>query len=137
VSESKIKVLLAKPGLDGHDVGAKVVARALMDAGFDVIYTGLRKTPEEIAAAARDNDVDVIGLSILSGSHLPLCQSFKTQMQLYQLEGKVWLVGGNIPQHDIETLKGVGVDGVFRTGASLDDIVQFIREKVDDRNQEA
>ena len=133
-NNSKIKVLIAKPGLDGHDVGAKVVVRGLIDAGFEVIYTGLRKSPEEIAAAARDNDVDVIGLSVLSGSHLPLCQGFKSQMRLYQLEGAVWLVGGNIPEHDIDRLKEIGVDGVFRTGSSLEDIVAFIREKVDDRN---
>ncbi len=131
---SKIKVLIAKPGLDGHDVGAKVVVRGLIDAGFEVIYTGLRKSPEEIAAAARDNDVDVIGLSVLSGSHLPLCQGLKSQMRLYQLESAVWLVGGNIPEHDIDRLKEIGVDGVFRTGSSLEDIVAFIREKVDDRN---
>ena len=130
----KIKVLIAKPGLDGHDVGAKVVVRALMDAGFEVIYTGLRQSPEEIAAAARDNEVDVIGLSVLSGSHLPLCQGFKSQMRLFQLEGKVWLVGGNIPQHDIDKLKAIGVDGIFRTGSRLEDIVAFIREKVDERN---
>ncbi len=131
---AKIKVLIAKPGLDGHDLGAKVVVRALMDAGFEVIYTGLRQSPEEIAIAARDNDVDVIGLSVLSGSHLPLCSGLKSQMQAYQLEGKVWLVGGNIPQHDIDKLKEIGVDGVFRTGSRINDIVAFIREKVDERN---
>ena len=133
-NNSKIKVLIAKPGLDRHDVGAKVVVRGLIDAGFEVIYTGLRKSPEQIAAAARDNDVDVIGLSVLSGSHLPLCQGLKSQMRLYQLEGAVWLVGGNIPEHDIDRLKEIGVDGVFRTGSSLEDIVAFIREKVDDRD---
>ena len=130
--EKKIKVLIAKPGLDGHDVGAKVVVQALRDAGFDVLYTGLRKSPDEIATLARDNDVDVIGLSILSGSHLPLCQGLKSQMQLFQLENKVWLVGGNIPQHDIDRLKEIGVDGVFRTGSRLEDIVAYIKEKVDE-----
>ena len=99
-----------------------------------MIYTGLRQSPEEIAIAARDNDVDVIGLSVLSGSHLPLCGGLKSQMQAYQLEGKVWLVGGNIPQHDIDKLKEIGVDGVFRTGSRIDDIVAFIREKVDEQN---
>ena len=129
----KIKVLIGKPGLDGHDVGVKVVARALIDAGFDVTYTGLRKTPDQIAQAARDSAADVIALSILSGSHIPLCQDMKAKIEEYQLTQKAWLVGGNIPKEDIEALKEIGVDGIFRTGSNLDDIVNFIREKVDER----
>jgi methylmalonyl-CoA mutase, C-terminal domain len=125
----KIKVLIAKPGLDGHDVGGKVVARALIAAGFEVIYTGLRKSPEEIALAARDNEVDVIGLSILSGSHLPLCAQLKSELEKYQLTNKVWVIGGNIPQEDHADLLDMGIEGVFNTGARLDEIVAFIREK--------
>ncbi len=126
----KVRVLVAKPGLDGHDVGAKVVARAMMDAGFEVIYTGLRKSPEEIARAASDEDVDVIGLSILSGTHIPLCRKLETFRRQYQLEDKLWIVGGNIPKKDHEELRKIGVDGVFATGASLPSIVDFIRQRV-------
>jgi len=131
--DKKIKVLIAKPGLDGHDVGGKVVARALIDAGFEVIYTGLRKSPEEIALAARDNEVDVIGLSILSGSHLPLCTQLKSELEKYQLTNKVWVIGGNIPKEDHAGLRDLGVEGVFNTGARLDDIVAFIREKTSEQ----
>ncbi len=126
----KIKVLVAKPGLDGHDVGAKVVARALADAGFEVIYSGLHQTPESIARAARDEDVDVIGLSVLSGSHVPLCERLKGLLEDYGLGDKLWIVGGNIPRGDREALEGLGVDGVFPTGTRLDDIATFIRENV-------
>ncbi len=129
--ESKIKVLMAKPGLDGHDVGAKVVARALIDAGFEVTYTGLRQTPEQIAEAARDCDADVVALSVLSGSHVPLCENLKVQLERFQLEQKLWLVGGNIPARDVAKLKEIGVDGVFPTGSKLEDIVAYVREKVD------
>ena len=123
-----IKVLVAKPGLDGHDVGAKVVVRALMDAGFDVVYTGLRKTPEEIVARAREENPDVIGLSILSGSHVPLCRRVKELLDDSDFGNRLWLVGGNIPGKDHEALNRIGVDGIFQTGAKLDDIVAFIRE---------
>ncbi len=126
----KIKVLVAKPGLDGHDVGAKVVARALADAGFEVIYTGLQKTPEAIVAAARDEDVDVIGLSILSGSHMPICARIKELMHENGIGDKIWLVGGNIPHADRPKLLEMGADGVFPTGSRLDDISSFIREQV-------
>lgn len=126
----KIKVLVAKPGLDGHDVGAKVVVRALADAGFEVIYSGLHQTPESIAQAARDEDVDVIGLSILSGSHVPLCERLKGLLDDYGLDDKLWIVGGNIPRGDREALEALGVDAVFATGAKLDDITTFIRENV-------
>ena len=126
----RIKVLVAKPGLDGHDVGAKVVARALADAGFEVIYSGLHQSPEAIAAAARDEDVDVIGLSVLSGSHVPLCQALKALMDENGLGDKLWIVGGNIPRQDREALLKLGVDGVFPTGSHLDEIATFIRENV-------
>ena len=129
----KIKVLLAKPGLDGHDVGAKVVARALIDAGMEVIYTGLRKTPREIAEAARDADADVIALSILSGSHLPICAALKGELQHHQLTNRVWVIGGNIPAGDHQDLRDLGIDGVFNTGARLDAIVRFIEEKAVER----
>jgi len=125
----KVRTLIAKPGLDGHDVGAKIVARALMDAGFEVIYTGLRKSGEEIAAVAVEEDVDVIGLSILSGSHLPICRRFKELRAEHELEDKLWLVGGNIPQKDVAELEQLGVDAVFPVGTPLQSIVDFISEK--------
>ncbi len=126
----KYKVLMAKPGLDGHDVGAKVVVRALRDAGLDVVYSGLRQTPEAIAAAARDQDVDVIGLSILSGSHLPLCKQIKEYLVEYGIDNKMWLVGGNVPKRDHAALKDLGVDAIFPTGSNLDEIANFIRENI-------
>lgn len=128
MSERKIKVLLAKPGLDGHDVGAKVVVQALLAAGFDVIYTGLRHTPEQIAEAARANSVDVIGLSILSGAHMPLCRRLRDLLFDKGLHEKLWIVGGNIPEADRMMLKQLGYRGVFPTGSHTDDIVAFIRE---------
>ncbi len=129
----KIKVLLAKPGLDGHDVGAKVVVRALLEAGMDVIYTGLRKSPQQIAEAARDSKADVIALSILSGSHMPICTALKDELSKWQLSNKVWVIGGNIPEGDHQKLRDLGLDGVFNTGANLDEIVRFIEEKSDER----
>jgi methylmalonyl-CoA mutase C-terminal domain/subunit len=130
VSERRIKVLLAKPGLDGHDVGAKVVVQALMEAGFDVVYTGLRQTPEAIAAAAVEAKADVIGLSILSGSHLPLCRRIRDLLQEKGLYDKLWIVGGNIPEDDRMVLRQLGYRGVFPTGSRIDEIVTFIRENV-------
>jgi methylmalonyl-CoA mutase C-terminal domain/subunit len=129
-NDKKIRILFAKPGLDGHDVGAKVVVRSLMEAGFDVIYTGLRKTPEEIVRRARAERVDVLGLSILSGSHLPICRRVKTLLEEHGLEDVLWLVGGNIPDQDHEELKKLGVDGVFSVGTPLQSIVDFIRARV-------
>ncbi len=125
----KIKILLAKPGLDGHDVGAKVVARALIDAGFDVRYTGLRQSPEDIAVAARDFEADVIALSILSGSHTPICKRLKVMIDEYQLSDCLWIAGGNIPAEDHESLRQIGVDAVYNTSTSLSDIVAAIKEK--------
>ena len=126
----KIRILFGKPGLDGHDVGARIVVRALLDAGFHVIYTGLRKSPEEIATRARDEDVDVVGLSILSGSHIPICRRFKTLLKEYELDRMLWIVGGNIPEKDHEELKSLGVDAVFSVGTPLQSIIDFIRENV-------
>lgn len=128
MNPKKIKVLIAKPGLDGHDVGAKIVVQVLLEAGFEVIYTGLRNSVEEIAARARGEAVDVIGLSILSGSHLPLCERFKERLKAYGLENKLWVVGGNIPEKDVAALKDLGVHGVFPFGTPLEEIVEFIRE---------
>lgn len=127
-ADRKIKVLVGKPGLDGHDVGAKVVARALMDAGFDVVYTGLRKTPSEIAQQAMDEDVDVIGLSSLAGSHLLFCTKLKGLIDQYGLKDKLWLIGGCVPKPDHAELKRIGLDGIFPNGSKLEDIVDFIRE---------
>lgn len=126
----KIRVLFGKPGLDGHDVGAKVVARAMMDAGFDVIYTGLRKSPEAILQMAREHKVDVIGLSILSGSHLPICRRFKALLQEHGPEGVLWIVGGNIPARDHQKLEELGVDAVFAVGTSPQAAIDYIREHV-------
>ncbi len=128
--DKRVRILVAKPGLDGHDVGAKVVVRALMDAGFDVVYTGLRQTPREIVEAVRDRDIDVVGLSILSGSHLPLCRKVRDELKAHDIDNKLWIVGGNIPKKDHEALKDLGVDAIFPTSSRLEDIVEFIREQV-------
>ena len=128
--DRKIRILLAKAGLDGHDVGAKVVVRSLMDAGFEVTYTGLRKSPEEIARRARELEVDVIGVSILSGTHMPLCRRFQAVRTEYNLDHTLWLVGGVIPDEDHEPLRALGVDAVFAVGTPLEQIVEFIRENV-------
>ena len=123
----KRRVLLAKPGLDGHDRGVKVVALALMDAGFEVIYTGLRQTVEEIVEAARRESVDCVGLSILSGSHLSLCERMKPLLAEKGPPGCVWIVGGNIPAKDRPALEALGVHRVFPTGTPLGDIVDFLK----------
>ncbi len=128
--QSQVRILLAKVGLDGHDVGAKIIVRSLMEAGFEVTYTGLRKSPQEIASRARELNVNVIGLSILSGSHMPLCEQFRELRGDYGLEEALWIVGGVIPDKDHEALKALGVDAVFSVGTPLDFVVDFIREKV-------
>ena len=128
-NDKKIKVLVAKPGLDGHDVGAKIIVRALMAAGCEVIYTGLRKTPEEIARTAGDEDVDAVGLSILSGSHIPLCRQLKPLLKEHGPPNTLWIVGGNIPQRDHQELKSIGVDAVFAVGTPTGAVVDFIQEK--------
>ena len=125
-SAKKIKVLIGKPGLDGHDVGAMIVARALIDAGFDVVYTGLRKTPSEIAQQAMEIEADVIGLSSLAGSHIDFCTKLKGLIDQYGLKEKLWLIGGCIPKQDHGALKEIGLDGIFPNGSRLDDIVEFI-----------
>ena len=126
----KIRVLIAKPGLDGHDRGAKVVARALRDAGMEVIYTGLRQTPEQIATAAMQEDVDVVGLSILSGAHNAIVPRVMDLLKQNKMDDVLVLVGGIIPDQDIEGLKKIGVAGIFQPGTPMDDIVKFIREHV-------
>lgn len=128
--QRKVRVLIAKPGLDGHDQGAKVVVRALMDAGFEVIYTGLRQTPEAVARVAMEEDVDVIGLSSMAGSHIPFCQRLQTLIEEYGLGDKLWLVGGNVPQQDHDALKALGVGAVFAQGSKLDEIVDYINGNV-------
>ena len=126
----RVKVLIGKLGLDGHDVGAKIVCRALMERGFEVIYTGLRRSPEQIAVAARTEDVDAVGVSILSGSHLPLLARLAEELRNAGLEDRLWMVGGVLPKEDREAVHALGFEGVFPTGASFDDIADFIREKV-------
>jgi methylmalonyl-CoA mutase C-terminal domain/subunit len=129
-SASKIRILIAKPGLDGHDRGAKVVARALRDAGFEVVYTGLHQTPEMIASAAVQEDVDAIGLSIMSGAHNALFPAVVDEMRKRGAGDVVVFGGGVIPAADIERLKTAGVSGVFTPGTSLETIVQWVRANV-------
>ena len=130
MSERKIRVLVAKPGLDGHDRGAKVIARALRDAGMEVIYTGLRQTPEMIAAAALQEDVDAVGISILSGAHKTLCPRIVNLLRESGMDDTLVLVGGIVPTEDIPDLKSMGIAEVFLPGTSTEDIVSFIREHV-------
>ncbi len=132
-NERKIRVLVAKPGLDGHDRGAKVIARALRDAGMEVIYTGLRQTPEMIVSSALQEDVDVIGLSILSGAHNAIVPRVMDLMKQNKMEDVLVLVGGISPDQDIAGLKTAGVAGIFQPGTPMDDIVKFIRENVKSR----
>ncbi len=131
MNERKIRVLVAKPGLDGHDRGAKVVARALRDAGMEVIYTGLRQTPEMIAEAALQEDVDVVGLSILSGAHLALVPKIMERLHENELDDALVVVGGIIPEDDVSALNDIGVKGVFGPGTTTEDIINFIKEHVD------
>jgi methylmalonyl-CoA mutase, C-terminal domain len=128
--ERKIRVLVAKPGLDGHDRGAKVIARALRDAGMEVIYTGLRQTPEMIVSASIQEDVDVIGLSILSGAHNAIVPRVMDLLKQNQAEDILVVVGGIIPDVDVDGLKQRGVSAIFQPGTPLDEIVKFIRENV-------
>ena len=124
--ERPIKVVLAKPGLDGHDQGAKVVVRSLMAAGMEVIYTGLRQTPEAVAKIALEEDVDVIALSSMAGSHLAFCRRLKPLLDEAGLDDKLWIIGGNLPRQDHEALRELGFAGVFPTGSRLDDITRYI-----------
>ncbi len=127
-ADLKIRVLVAKPGLDGHDRGAKVIARALRDAGMEVIYTGLRQTPEMIVSASLQEDVQVIGLSILSGAHNAIVPRVMDLLKQNKMNDVLVLVGGIIPDQDIEGLKKIGVAGIFQPGTPMDNIVKFIRE---------
>ena len=130
MTERKIRVLVAKPGLDGHDRGAKVIARALRDAGMEVIYTGLRQTPEMIAAAALQEDVDAVGISILSGAHRTLCPRIVELLHANGMDDVLVLVGGIVPTEDIDGLKSNGISEVFLPGTSTEDIVKYINANV-------
>jgi methylmalonyl-CoA mutase C-terminal domain/subunit len=132
MSDRKIRVLVAKPGLDGHDRGAKIIARALRDAGMEVIYTGLRQTPEMIASAALQEDVDAVGISILSGAHNTLCPRIVNLLRDNGMDDTLVLVGGIVPQEDIPELKANGVAEIFLPGTSTEDIVTFIKQNVRD-----
>ena len=129
----RIRVLVAKPGLDGHDRGAKVVARALRDAGMEVIYTGIRQTPEMIAQAAAQEDVDVVGMSILSGAHMEILPEILSLLKEKGMDDVVMIVGGIIPDADRQSLSDLGVSGVFGPGTSTATIVEFIQNAVKDR----
>ena len=133
MAEQKIRVLVAKPGLDGHDRGAKVIARALRDAGMEVIYTGLRQTPEMIVSAALQEDVHVIGLSILSGAHNAIVPRVMELLRHNKMDDVLVIVGGIIPDQDEEALKKAGVASIARPGTPLDHIIQFIRSHVHPR----
>ncbi len=133
MSDSKVRVLVAKPGLDGHDRGAKVIARALRDAGMEVIYTGLRQTPEMIVTAALQEDVHVIGLSILSGAHNAIVPRVLDLLHQNKMDDVLLVLGGIIPDQDIPNLKQAGVAAIFQPGTSMDEIVRFIRENVPSR----
>ena len=132
-TDRKIRVLVAKPGLDGHDRGAKVIARALRDAGMEVIYTGLRQTPEMIVHAALQEDVDVIGLSILSGAHNAILPRVMELLRQNKMDDVLVIIGGIIPDQDIPGLKQAGVAGIFLPGTPMNEIVEFIRENVKPR----
>ncbi len=130
MAEKKVRILIAKPGLDGHDRGAKVICRALRDAGFEVIYTGLRRTPEEIVSASIQEDVDVIGLSILSGAHNVLFPKIMGLLKDQGAEDMTVVAGGIIPDKDIPTLKEIGISEIFLPGSSTQDIVNWIKENI-------
>ncbi|HIP92013.1 MAG TPA: cobalamin B12-binding domain-containing protein [Thermotoga sp.] len=129
--KKKIRVLIAKPGLDGHDRGAKIVARALRDAGMEVIYTGLRQTPEQIVRTAIQEDVDVIGLSILSGAHMKICEKLLKLMKEHQIEDIPVFVGGIIPPDDAQKLKEMGIKEVFGPGTPLSEVIEKVRKLLD------
>ena len=128
--DEKIRVIVAKPGLDGHDRGAKVIARAFRDAGFEVIYTGLRQTPEQVVNAALQEDADVIGLSVLSGAHMTLCPRIMELIKKEGLDDVLVVVGGIIPDQDIAKLKELGVAEIFQPGASTEEFVTYVRQHV-------
>ena len=134
---NKIRVVIAKPGLDGHDRGAKVIARALRDAGMEVIYMGLRQTPEQIVAAALQEDADAIGLSILSGAHMHICPRVLDLLKARGLDDVLLVVGGIIPDVDIPKLRDMGVNGIFLPGTPMQEIVTFIQTNVRPRVEQA
>ncbi len=131
MTDRKIRVLVAKPGLDGHDRGAKVIARALRDAGMEVIYTGLRQTPEMIVEAALQEDVDVVGLSILSGAHMALAPRVMELLHERNMDDVIVLLGGIIPDEDVPKLKELGVRAIFGPGSNTDEIVTIIHNTVE------
>jgi methylmalonyl-CoA mutase C-terminal domain/subunit len=133
----KIRVVIAKPGLDGHDRGAKVIARALRDAGMEVIYTGLRQTPEQVVAAALQEDADAIGLSILSGAHMHICPKVMQLLKEKGLDDVLVVVGGIIPDVDIPRLREAGIKGIFLPGSPMQDIITFIADNVRPRVEHA
>jgi methylmalonyl-CoA mutase C-terminal domain/subunit len=137
VKQEKIRVLVAKPGLDGHDRGAKVIARALREAGMEVIYTGLRQSPEMIVEAALQEDVDVVGLSILSGAHMELFPLIVDGLKQKGLNHVLIVAGGIIPEEDVPVLKKMGIQAVFRPGAMTQDIVDFINAAMASKRQRA
>jgi methylmalonyl-CoA mutase C-terminal domain/subunit len=131
----KIRVVIAKPGLDGHDRGAKVIARALRDAGMEVIYTGLRQTPEQIVGAALQEDADVIGLSILSGAHMHICPRVMELLKEKGLADVLVVIGGIIPDVDVPKLQAMGIRGIFLPGSPMQDIVDYITKHVRSRQE--
>ncbi len=131
--EDRIRVLVAKPGLDGHDRGAKVVARALRDSGMEVIYTGLRQTPDMIAQSALQEDVDVVGVSILSGAHLELFPLILDKLREKGLGGTIVLAGGIIPEEDHPALREMGIEGIFGPGTTTNDIADYIRKAIGEK----
>jgi len=131
--EKKIRILVAKPGLDGHDRGAKVVAQALRDAGMEVIYTGLHQSIDQIISTAIQEDVDVIGLSIMSGAHLPICEKLIKRMEAKKIEDMRIVVGGVIPKRDIPPLQKMGIEGIFPGGTPFDESIQWIKEYIKPR----
>jgi methylmalonyl-CoA mutase C-terminal domain/subunit len=135
-TDRPIRVLIAKPGLDGHDRGARVLARALRDAGFEVIYTGLFQTPEMIASAALQEDVDVVGLSILSGAHMALFPKIMAELRARELDDRLVIAGGTIPEEDVPEVEAMGIAKVFGPGTSLRDIVVFLRANAPVRRDE-
>ena len=132
--EKKIRILVAKPGLDGHDRGAKVVAQALRDGGMEVIYTGLHQSIDQIINTAIQEDVDVIGLSIMSGAHLPICEKLIKKMEEKKIEDMRVVVGGVIPKRDIPPLQKMGIEGIFPGGTPFDESIQWIKEHIRSRS---
>ena len=135
MKQENIRVLVAKPGLDGHDRGAKVIARALREAGMEVIYTGLRQSPEMIVEAALQEDVDVIGLSILSGSHMELFPMIVEGLKQKGMEDVLVIAGGIIPEEDVPALKEIGIEAIFRPGAMTQEVVDFIKTAIARKRQ--